>query len=116
MNRDEKALAIWIILFFGFLMGYLFGIFIVCLVTLFSALARTYSTVLLGTGGVVLLSYLVGMIPKMDRLLPTALTSTGALLMGAEGSSEFIPAVVVTLVACAASVVLSLAAMEKKQL
>lgn len=27
MNREEKALAIWIILFFGFLMGYIFGIF-----------------------------------------------------------------------------------------
>lgn len=27
MNREEKALAVWIILFFGFLIGYLFGIF-----------------------------------------------------------------------------------------
>ena len=27
MNREEKALAIWYVLFFGFLIGYLFGIF-----------------------------------------------------------------------------------------
>ena len=27
MNREEKALAVWYILFFGFLFGYLFGIF-----------------------------------------------------------------------------------------
>ena len=27
MNKEEKALAIWYVLFFGFLIGYLFGIF-----------------------------------------------------------------------------------------
>ena len=71
------------------LFWYLFGVWIVCLVMLFSSVLRGYSGVLLGTAGAVIVSYVAGLIPKLKYIVPTALINTNALIAGAEEWEKF---------------------------
>ncbi len=98
------------------LMWYLFGVFAVCLVTLFSTISRGYSTVLIGTGGVILVSSVLAMIPKLKRILPIALTDGMGLLVGAEDVEKFIPAILLTIMICIVSILVSVTSMQRKQL
>ena len=93
---------------------WLFGIFTVALMVLFSVLTSGYSGVLLGTGGCVLASYILSMIPKLTPYLPTTLMNSGALLTGAESAEDFIRAVVVTAVATLACLAVSLPLFNKR--
>lgn len=61
---------------------YLFGVFTVCLTFFFSVISKSTSGVLLGTGGVVLLSYLLEMLPKVKEYCPTRLMNTAHIAGG----------------------------------
>ena len=98
------------------LFWYLFGVWIVCLVMLFSSVLRGYSGVLLGTAGAVIVSYVAGLIPKLKYIVPTALINTNALIAGAEKWEKFIPAVALNLALCVASSVLGLISFRQREL
>lgn len=59
---------------------WLFGIWVLSLLTLFSTLTKTGANVLLGTGAAVLAAYLLGLLPPFKNYVPTKLMSAGALL------------------------------------
>lgn len=95
---------------------YVFSLLVICLMVLFSVLSDSASMVMLGTGSVVLASYLLAMIPKLVRYLPTSLMNSNGLLMGAEDPDRYYPALIVTLVMCVICIAVSIPVMNKKQL
>ena len=95
---------------------WLFGIFTVCLLVLFSALSKNSAGVLLGTGGTVLLSYISEFFPKASKTVPTALMQSAGLMIGAQEAGEYTKAVILTVVLCAVCIGASIPIMNKKQL
>lgn len=95
---------------------WLFGVFVVALMILFSTLSKQYSGVLLGTGGSVLALYLLGFLPKIANYTPTALMHSTALLAGAESADDYRKTIVVTALISIACICTSIPVFNKKQL
>ena len=92
------------------------GVFTVALMVLFSAVFSTGTGVLLGTGGIFMASYLVGMVPKIAKYLPTKLMGTSGLLAGTEEVADFGGALTVTIIITVMAFVLSVPILNKKKL
>lgn len=105
-NNLFSAAAVW----------WLFGVWVICLIVLFSSLLRNNAGVALGAGGVVLLAYLLSIIPKAKEYSPAMLMDTSALLIGAEGIDAYIKAVVIAAVSGVICITVSIPVMNKKQL
>jgi ABC-2 type transport system permease protein len=95
---------------------WLFGIFTVCLLVLFSVLSKNSAGVLLGTGGVIVLSYVLEFFPKLAKSLPTSLMQSGALMTGVQEAGDYIGAVALTALLSALCLAVSIPIMNKKQL
>ena len=95
---------------------WLFGIWVICLIVLFSSLLQNTTEVSLCTGGTVLLVYLLSIIPKIKVYSPTMLMDTNSLLIGAENIDAYIKAVVVAAAFCIVCVAVSIPVINKKQL
>ena len=95
---------------------WVFGLWVVSLMTLFSTLTNTNTGVLVGTGGVAFGAYLVSMIPKISDYLPTALADGTSLIYGLAKPEDYIPALIVTLVTALACVALGFIIFDRKQL
>lgn len=95
---------------------WLFGVWVICLVVLFSSLLQNNTSVSLCTGGMVLLAYLLSMAPKVKGYSPTMLMDANSLLTGAESVNAYIKAVVVTAVSGMVCIAVSIPVMNKKQL
>ncbi len=95
---------------------WLFGVLVQTLTTLFSTLVKAYSSVLLGVGGTVLASYLMGLFPKLTSYLPTLLMDSAPVLVGARTAEDCIWAILITLMASIACVVISIPIFNRKQL
>lgn len=95
---------------------WLFGVFVLSLVTLFSTVFRASASVLLGTCGVVLLCSLVGLVPRVGKYLPTMLTDGTSLLTGASDAQAYLPAVLITAFLSILCFAVSIPVFDKKQL
>ncbi len=95
---------------------WLFGVFVISLMTLFSTISTSSTGVLLGTGAVVLFSYLVGLLPKANKYLPTLLTDGNSLIYGVAQSKEYIVAMIVTAIASVICFAVSIPIFNKKHL
>lgn len=104
-NLMEVVIFYWIV-----------GVFTVALMVLFSAVFSTGTGVLLGTGGIFMASYLVGMVPKIAKYLPTKLMGTSGLLAGTEEVADFGGALTVTIIITVMAFVLSVPILNKKKL
>ena len=69
-------------LMFSVLCYYLFGLWLIALIILCSALFKSSAAVLLTTGGVAFGLYLVGALPKIGDYLPTKLASGTVIVYG----------------------------------
>ena len=101
---------------FALVVCWLFGIFTVSLMTLFSTLVKGSSGVLLGTGGVILGCYLVSIVPRVGEYLPTVLMNGTPLIYGAETPHTYAVAVIITAVTVLVSLAASIPIFNKKQL
>ena len=95
---------------------WVFGLLTVALTVLFSCLLRSYSGVLLGVGGVILSSYLLGLIPRLKGVVPTALAEGNSLIYGLEQASLYLPALIIALALSAVSISVAVVVFNKKQL
>ena len=95
---------------------WLFGVLVIALLTLFSVLSKGYSGVLLGTGTVVLVSYVLSLLPRLANFMPTSLMNSATLLVGAEKAGDYLPTVVIAVVASILCVGISIPIFHKKQL
>lgn len=76
-------------LFFAGVCYWLFGIWVIAVLVFVSAFAGSNAQVLLGVGGVVFGSYLLGLFPKFHSILPVKLMEGMVLLQGAEEPGSF---------------------------
>lgn len=83
-------------LMFSTVCWWLFGVWVIALAVLFSTAASTNTGVLLGTGGVVFASYLIGLLPKAGKYLPTRLADGTSLIYGVTQAGDYTPAIVIT--------------------
>ncbi len=95
---------------------WLFGVFVISLMTLFSAVSTSSTGVLLGTGAIVLVSYIVGLLPKANHYLPTRLMDGNSLIYGMAQSKEYIAAMIVTAIATIICFSVSIPILNKKHL
>lgn len=95
---------------------WLFGIFVISLMIFCSVLAKNEGIVLLATGGGVLVSYLVGLLPRLSSRFPTALLNSAKLLVGAESARDYRAAVLITAILCVLCIAVAIPIFNKKQL
>ena len=76
---------------------WLFGAMVVTLMVLFSTVAKSNNGVLLGAGGVVLASYLVGLLPKCSKYLPTFLTDGNSLIYSLVETMTYMPSLMIAM-------------------
>ena len=69
-------------LFFSALSWWLFGVLVISLMILFSTVVSTSGAVCLGTGGVIVVFLLLGLIPPVAKILPTTLADGNSLIYG----------------------------------
>ena len=109
-NSVAQALTLSVVLW------WVFGLWVVALMTLFSTLTSTNTGVLVGTGGVAFGAYLVSMIPPVSDYLPTMLADGNSLIYGVKAPEDYVAALIVTLATGLACFVLSFIIFNKKQL
>lgn len=95
---------------------WLFGIWVISLLVLYSAAFKRNAGVLLGTGGTVMISYIVGCFPRAHEFMPSRLMEAAALLNGGVGADTCIKAVIVTIFLCIAAVAVSISIMNNSHL
>ena len=74
------------------LFPWLFGLWLISMLFLFSAFARTGTAVLAGLAVLLICCFTAGMLPDAARWLPTKLLSVQALAAGQEETAEFVRA------------------------
>ena len=94
---------------------WLFGVFVVALITLFSVISSNYIGVLLGTGGCVFALYLIGLVPRVTEYLPIALMNSAAYV-GAASAESYTTAAVITAVCSIVCIAVSVPIFNKKQI
>ncbi len=98
------------------MLWWLFGLWVVCLMTFTSTIAKSQTGVLVGTGGLVFVFYLVSLVPKLSNSVPTALMNGASILTQQESVGDYQVALLITIALCVAFVILSVPIMNKKKL
>lgn len=95
---------------------WVFGLLVVVLITLFSVLCASSTGVLIGVGSVILASYLLSLLPKAAKYLPTRLIDGTSLIYGAAQAEDYTAALVITLLSMVICLIVSLPIFDRKQL
>ncbi len=103
-------------LFFSVIIWWLFGVWVICLLVLFSSLLQNNAGVILCVGGMVLLVYLLSIIPKVKAYSPTVLINTHSILTGVEEIDAYVKAIVITVFLCIVCVAVSIPIVNRRQL
>lgn len=103
-------------LMFSVICWWLFGIWVIALMILFSALTNANTGVLIGTGGVVLASYLLGLFPQLSKYLPTLLADGTSLIYGVAEATAYSTSLIVAAVISLVSLTGGVMIFNKKQL
>jgi ABC-2 type transport system permease protein len=103
-------------LLFGAFCYYLFGVWVVSLMVLFSAFFSNNTGVLAGTGGVVFVSYLLNLLPKCEEYLPMRLTNSMPLLTGQMAAGEMLWAIGITCALIVLNLAVSVPVFNKRSL
>ncbi len=103
-------------LIFSVTCWWLFGLWVLSLTVLFSTIASSNTGVLIGTGSVVLVLYLLSLIPKVNKFLPTLLTDGNSLIYGVADTKSYMVSVFVTVILSLMCIAISLPIFNKKKL
>ena len=103
-------------LYFAVTCWWLFGLWTILLVVFFSAIAKSNTGVLIGTGAVVLAAYLIGLLPKVEKYTPAKLMNSTGLLYDANSADQYTAAMIVTVLLCVFCFVGSILIWNKKKL
>ena len=103
-------------LLFACVSWWLFGLWILALVVLFSCVFTSNSGVLLGTAGVALVTYLLSLLPKFGKYLPVKLADGNSLIYGIAETRDYFPSFIITAVVCIVCFITGIAVFNKKQL
>lgn len=95
---------------------WVFGLWSVTLMVLFSVLAKSSGSVLVGTGGVVFGCYLLSIVPKAKEHLPTTLTDGNALIYGTAAPDLYLTPLLITIALSILFITVSIPLFSKKKL
>ncbi|MBQ8165572.1 MAG: ABC transporter permease subunit, partial [Lachnospiraceae bacterium] len=101
---------------FAGLMVYIFGIWTIGLLTLASSNGDTNMSVLLITGGVVAVCYILSIVPDVAEYMPTKLLGAVELLNGGVELEAYVKATIVVIITFMISMVGSVLCFKKKRL
>ena len=101
---------------FAGLMVYIFGIWIIGIMTFGSCLGSTNMSVLLITGGVVAICYLLSIAPNVAEYMPTKLLGAVELLCGAVKISSYGKVVAVVAITYVMAIIGSILVFKKKKI
>ena len=103
-------------IFFSVFCLYLFGVWLISLIILMSALADNSAAVSIGVCGVFLLSYLLGIIPAIQDYLPTKLKGSSSLIYELAKPADFTGAIVVVIIWSVIDISMGIIIFNKKNL
>lgn len=103
-------------LMFSVLCWWVFGLWTITLMVLFSAGFRANTGVLVGTGGVVLASNLLGIFPQVKEYLPAMLMDGNSLIYGVCEAGEYTTALVVAIALSVTCMGISIPIFNKRQM
>ena len=103
-------------LLFSVTCWWIFGLWTIALQVLFSTIASANTGVLVGTGGVVFGLYMVSLLPKLTKYLPTLLMDGNSLIYGAKDVEDYTIALVITCVTAVICIVVSIPILNKKRI
>ena len=98
------------------LLWWVFGIFVISLTVLLSAIFKTSSSVLVSVGGCVVLSYVIGLLPKLKSYVPTSLMDGTSLIYGTASMSDYLSSLVISVVISVICICISIPIFNKKLL
>lgn len=88
--------------------AWIFGLFMIGLIVLFSLLFKSFSAVLLGTFGVYFLMTVLSVVEALGKILPARLMSGTELLLGQSAPADFVMPIVLAIVPVTVLIVLVL--------
>lgn len=103
-------------LMFSAVLWWLFGLWVIALMILFSTVADFNTGVLCGVGFVVLAAFLAGLLPKCSKYSPAFLTDGKSLLCGLAEAGGYMPSVITAIAVSVACLVISVPIFNKKYL
>ena len=103
-------------LVFSVVAWWIFGLWVISLVTLFSTVFTSNSNVLTATAAIVLLSYIISIFPKISEYMPTLLADGNSLIYAKTTPDTYFSALAVTIITGITALVLSVPIFNKKQL
>lgn len=103
-------------LLFSAFCWWLFGVWVVFVMVLFSALSNSNTGVMLGTGAVVVAAYLIELLPKYKEYSPSMLMDGNSLIYGMEQTEAYGSAILITVILCVVCSIISIPVMNKKRI
>ena len=103
-------------LMFSAVCWWLFGLWSISLMIVFSTIAGSNSMVLTGTGSIVLAMYFIGMFPKIKPYVPTLLMDGNSLIYGMSDIKTNSSAIIITIVFSGICLLSSIFIFNKKRL
>lgn len=103
-------------LVFSAVCWWMFGIWTLAVMVLLSTMVKTNSGVLVGTGAIVFVLYLMSMLPKINKYLPTKLMESASLTSGIENVSAYIGALIITIFISIACIIVGIVLFNKKNI
>lgn len=95
---------------------WLMGIFLICVLTLFSSFCSSAPQVMLGVGAVYAAMYLMGMFAKIKEYLPSYILDSTPLITAHREPGDYTAAMLITAVLSVLSLIISLPITNKRQL
>lgn len=103
-------------LVFAVMLWWLFGVWLLCLLVLFSACLQNGTGVAACIGGSVLLVYFISLVPKIKPYTPMALLDTAPLLTGAKAAGQYGNPLLVTLIFSALCIMVSFSVIQRRDI
>ena len=103
-------------LMFSTVCWWLFGVMVMALTVFFSTVSTSNTGVLFGTGGVVLVFYLLSLLPPLSRYLPVYLTDGNSLIYGLAEAGSYMPSLIIAAAVSVCCFTVSIPIFNKKQL
>ena len=95
---------------------WIFGLWVIALLVFFSTIASANTGVLVGTGAVVFVSYLIGLLPKLSNYVPTLLMDGNSLIYGAKEMADYKTAWMIAFVTGCICMIASVPFLNKKRI
>ena len=103
-------------LIYSVVIWWVFGLFVISLMTVFSVVSCSSTGVLCGVGGVTLVSYVLALLPKLSKFMPTFITDGNSLIYGLAEAKDYLPSLIIAIAISIVCYVVSIPLFNNKQL